>query len=64
MKKFKIDYEVAEKITLASLKDHRKMLKKMNKDHLENGAWMHPEDLVQNAKLIDAMGEIIKYYGG
>jgi GTPase Era involved in 16S rRNA processing len=64
MKKFKLDYELVEKITLESLKDQRKMLKKMNKDHLQNGTWLHPDDLVQNAKLIDAMTEIIDYYGG
>jgi hypothetical protein len=64
MKKFKLDYELADKITLANLKDQRKMLKKMNKDHLQNGTWLHPDDLVQNAKLIDAMTEIIDYYGG
>lgn len=62
--KFKLDYEVVDAIVLKGLKDHRKMVKKSLKNHLENGAWMHPEDVVYNAKLIDAMTEVIEYYGG
>ena len=62
--KFKLDYEVVDAIVLKELKRHRKMLKKQLKDHLENGAWLHPNDVVQNAKLIDAMSEIIEYSGG
>ena len=62
--KFKLDYEVVDAIVLKELKRHRKMLKKQLKDHLENGVWLHPDDVVHNAKLIDAMSDIIEYYGG
>ena len=62
--KFKLDYEVVDAIVLKGLKDHRKMVKKSLKDHLENGAWMHAEDVVYNTKLIAAMDVLIDYYGG
>jgi hypothetical protein len=62
--KFELDYDLVDAITLKALKNHRKMLKRQLKDHLENGSWMHPEDVVNSAKLIDAMDVIIDYYGG
>jgi hypothetical protein len=62
--KFELDYDLVDAITLKALKNHRKMLKRQLKDHLENGSWMHPEDVVNNAKFIDAMDVIIDYYGG
>lgn len=62
-RKFEIDYETAERITLLSLKDHKQYLKKELKDH-KKGAYMHPEDVVHNTQLIEALEVIIKYYGG
>jgi hypothetical protein len=62
-KKLEIDYETAERITLITLKDHRKYLKKELKAH-KKGAWLHPEDVVYNTKLVEAIDVIIHYYGG
>jgi len=62
-KKLEIDYETAERITLITLKDHRKYLKKELKAH-KKGAWLHPEDMVYNTKLVEAIDVIIHYYGG
>jgi hypothetical protein len=61
--KLKIDIETGERICLLSLKDHRKYLKKELKAY-KKGAWMHPEDVVYNQKLIEALDVIIHYYGG
>ena len=61
--KLEIDIETAERITLLSLKDHRKYLKKELKAH-KKGAWLHPEDVVYNTKLVEAIDVIIHYYGG
>lgn len=61
--KLEIDYETADRITLITLKDNRKCVK----EELENygkGAWMHPEDVVYNTKLVEALDVIIHYYGG
>ena len=62
-KKLEIDYETAERITLITLKDHRKYLKKELKAH-KKGAWLHPEDVAYNIKLVEAIDVIIHYYGG
>ena len=61
--KLEIDIETAERITLLSLKDHKEYLKKELKAH-KKGEWMHPEDVVYNTKLIEALVVVIKYYGG
>ena len=62
--KFELDYEVMDAMILKGLKEHRKMLKRGLKNHLENGSWMHADDVVYNTKLIKAMKKIIRYYGG
>ena len=62
-KKLEIDYETADRITLITLKDNRKCLKKELKDY-GKGAWMHPEDVVYNTKLVEALDVVIHYYGG
>jgi hypothetical protein len=60
-----IDYEVADKITLASLQQHLQYLQKEVRDHETVGSYMHPEDY-HNSKinLIPALETLIKYYGG
>jgi hypothetical protein len=62
-KKLEIDFETADRITLLTLKENRKYLKKELKRH-EEGAWMHPEDVVYNTRLIEALDVVIHYYGG
>ena len=62
-KGLEIDFDTADKITLSSLKDHRKYLKKALKDH-KKGKYLHPEDVVRNAEIIAALELLIPYYGG
>ena len=62
-KKLEIDFETADRIVLIALKDQRKYLKKELSDY-KKGQYLHPEDVVGNQKLIEAMDLIIKYYGG
>ncbi len=61
--KLEIDYETADRIALIVLKDHKKYLKKELKAH-KKGLWLHPEDVVYNTKLVEALDVVIKYYGG
>jgi hypothetical protein len=61
--KLEIDCETADRITLLALKDHRKYLKKELKRH-RKGEWLHPEDVVYNTQLLEALDVIIDYYGG
>jgi hypothetical protein len=58
-----IDFETADRITLISLKDQRGYLKKELKQ-FEKGEYLHPEDVVNNTRLIQALDQVIKYYGG
>ena len=66
-----IPWEVADQITLASLKNHRDYLKSELKQWRKNpktdtnpeGYWLHPDDVVNNEHLINHMNVIINYYG-
>lgn len=68
----KIPYEVADAITLQTLKWQRKYLKKELKRWKENprtdenpdGYWMHPEDVTKNYHMIRVLTETIVYFGG
>lgn len=59
-----IPHDVAEQIALASLKDQHQYLTQELKAHIEEGQWLHPEDVSRNYHLIHALDTIIKYYGG
>lgn len=60
-----IDWETADRITLACLKDQLELQEKEVKEHLEDGKWMHPEDLHQSTtQYIPALKTLIKFYGG
>ena len=58
-----LDYDIADKITLLSLQDHLKCLRKELEDFKE-GKWLHPEDVVKNAGIIASLELLIPYYGG
>lgn len=60
-----IPWEVADGITLATLKDQREYLVKELYNYEKEGQWMHPED-AENSRLhlIPALDTIIKYFGG
>ena len=60
-----IPFEVADGITLASLKDQVKYLKEEIRLHVEEGQYLHPEDYHNSmVNLIPAMELLIHYYGG
>jgi hypothetical protein len=61
--KLEIDVETADRITVISLKEQRGYLKKELK-RFEKGKYLHPEDVVNNTRMIQALDQIIKYYGG
>jgi len=62
-RKLEIDSETADRITVISLKEQRRYLKKELKRY-NKGEWLHPEDVAKNTQLIQALDQIIKYYGG
>ena len=60
-----IDFETADKITLACLKDQLGYLKEEVRLHVEEGEYLHPEDYHNSmTKLIPALELLIPYYGG
>ena len=63
-KGLEIDFDTADRITLSSLKDHRKYLSKELEDYFKKDKWLHPEDVVKNAEMIKALELLIPYYGG
>jgi hypothetical protein len=60
--KLEIDSETADRITVISLKEQRGYLKKELKK-FKKGEYLHPEDVVNNTRLVQAMDLVIKYYG-
>jgi len=58
-----LDYDIADKITLLTMQDQLKYLRKELEDFKE-GKWLHPEDVVKNAEIIAALELLIPYYGG
>ena len=59
-----IPFEAADLIALASMQSQLKYLRKEVKDHLEKGAYLHPEDLGNSVRYIHALETLIPYYGG
>ena len=60
-----IDYETADRITLACMKDQLRYLKEEVREHVEEGKYLHPEDYHNSmTKLIPALEVLIAYFGG
>jgi len=64
-KKLEIPYEVADGITLATLQDHLEYLEEELRQHVEEGKWMHPEDVLKSrGEYIPALKVLVKFFGG
>jgi hypothetical protein len=65
-----LDGDTADRITLLTLKEHRGYLKKELSEWKKNpktdtnpgGFWLHPEDVVINTRMIEALTTLIKYF--
>jgi len=65
-----LDGEAANRITLLNLKEFRGYLKKELSDWKKNpktednpnGYWLHPEDVSNNIRVIEALNLVIKQY--
>ncbi len=66
-----LDGEAADCITVLTLKEQRAYLKKELSDWKKNprsetnpdGYWLHPEDVADNTRLVEALNTVIKYFG-
>jgi hypothetical protein len=63
IKGLEIDYDTADRITIAALKDSRKYLKKELKRGAKGKCYLHPDDEVYNTRLIEAINIILDYHG-
>lgn len=61
--KLEIDFETADRITVIVLKEQRQYLKKELKD-FKQGEYLHPEDVVNNTRVVQALDTVIKHFGG
>ena len=61
--RLEIDYDTADRITVICLKDHRKYLKQ-ELAKFKKGEYLHPDDVVNNTRVIAALDTVIKHFGG
>lgn len=61
--KLEIDFETADRITVLTLKEQRKYLKK-ELAQFKKGEYLHPEDVVNNTRVVQALDVVIKHFGG
>jgi len=59
-----IDYDTADRITLLTMKDQLKYLRKELFAFKHHGKYLHPEDIANNIKILAALEVLIPYYGG
>jgi hypothetical protein len=59
-----LPFETCDEIAVACLTFQCKILKKDLKNNIEKGTYMHPEDIMNNKRYIEAMEVVIDYYGG
>ena len=59
-----IDMDTASNITRLTLTEWRDYLQSEIDNHVENGAWLHPEDLPLNRNYIYCINTILEAYGG
>lgn len=60
-----IPFEVADGITVATMKEQYDYLVEELRSHYEDGKYLHPEDVVQSKDIyIPALKVLIPYFGG
>jgi hypothetical protein len=62
-KKLEIDFETADRITVITLKEQRRYLKK-ELAAFKKGEYLHPDDVVNNTRVVQALDLVIKHFGG
>ena len=54
-----IDFETANRITAATLKDYLNNIQQELDEHA-NGRWLHPDDVTSNLRRVEIISEILK----
>ena len=63
MNKLEIDYETADRITVTNLKDQLNYIKEELRAHIEEGQYLHPDDVMKNHQLVYCLEKLIPYFG-
>ena len=61
-KKLEIDFETADRITVLTLKEQRRYLKK-ELAAFKKGQYLHPEDVSGNQIMVHHLDAVIKHFG-
>ena len=64
MRTLELDGETADRITLINLQDQYDYLKEELRAHIEDGQYLHEEDVLKNHQLIYCLEKLISYFGG
>ena len=58
-----IDWDTANRITVANLNSYKQDLETQVSEHLNEGAYMHPVDLAHNMQMITAINFVVRDFG-
>jgi hypothetical protein len=61
--KLESDFETADRITVICLKEQRQYLKK-ELSKFKKGEYLHSDHVAYNTRMIEALDQVIKHYGG
>jgi len=64
MMKFEIPFEVADDITLTSLKNHYQIASERFTKWHTGAQWMHRDDVYEDVVTMHHLKAVIEYYGG
>jgi hypothetical protein len=64
MRDITIDYDAAESITISTISNHQKFLAAELDACKEEKLYLHPDDVIRNERLIEAMDFLLKNYFG
>jgi hypothetical protein len=58
-----LDWLTADRITVCCLQDAKQTLRNDLSKHKENNSWLHPDDVIYNEAIIEAIDVLLRYYG-
>ena len=63
-KGLEIDFDTADRITLLTLINQRKILNEQLEDYFKKDKWLHADDVIRYTETTKALELVISYYGG
>lgn len=57
-----LDWDTADRITVATLSDYQDTLEKQLEQY-HNGSWLHADDVVHSQKMIEALKFVLRDFG-